>query len=164
MLVCLQVQQLHASCSELIRGLAPLQHASCSCSTSIINTIPDGRPLIGCHPGLDPGRVVVCCGTAGGSAFGPGSTSSSYQYSPMLAKLASDVIKSGGTDGSTDDVLLKGVSLQREGVAVSSTVEGVDAWEGLGRLQQEQRVSAVQQEEQLDLARDAERDLIGSKQ
>lgn len=82
----------------------------------------------------------------------------------MLAKLATDVIKSGGTDGSTDDVLLRGVSLQREGVAVSSTVQGLDAWEGLGRLQQQAGVSAVQQEEQQDLARDAERDLIGSKQ
>jgi hypothetical protein len=82
----------------------------------------------------------------------------------MLAKLASDLVKAGGTSTSSDDVLLPGVSLQREGVNVRSEVERLDAWEGLQRLQQAAAVSDVEREEKQDLARDAERDLIGSKQ
>lgn len=162
----LQIQQLHDSCSQLIRGLAPLQHPSCSPSTSLVNTLPDGRPLVGCHPGFDAGRVLVCCGAAGSTPYGPGSTSSSYQFSPVLAKLASDLIKAGGTaGGGTDSTLLSGVSLHREGLEVSSSsIEALDAWQGLGWLQQAAAVSDLQREEQQDLARDAERDLMGSKQ
>jgi hypothetical protein len=82
----------------------------------------------------------------------------------MLAKLAADLVKAGGTSSNPDDVLLSGVSLQREGLTVSSRVEGLDAWDGLGRLQQAAAVSDIEREEQQDQARDAERDLIGSKQ
>jgi hypothetical protein len=84
----------------------------------------------------------------------------------VLAKLASDLIKAGGTaGGGTDSTLLLGVCLQREGVEVSSSsIDALDSWQGLGRLQQAAPVSDLQREEQQDLARDAERDLLGSKQ
>lgn len=194
----LQVQQLHASCSHLLRGLAPLQHPSARHTTSLVSTLPDGRPLVDSHPGFEPGRVVVCCGLVGSEPYGPGSTSSSFQLSPILAKMASDVIKSGGGSRSSsssdgrdsssessssssgnggDDSVLAAVSLQREGLAVSSSVGSsgssstggllggaVDTWEGLGQLQQRPAVCALQLEEQQDLARDAEQDLIGSRQ
>jgi hypothetical protein len=54
--------------------------------------------------------------------------------------------------------------LEREGLGVSSSCEGLDAWEGLGRLQREAVVSAERREELQDLARDAEKDLVGSSQ
>jgi hypothetical protein len=82
----------------------------------------------------------------------------------MLAKLAADVVKSGGGSSSTDDALASGLGLEREGLGVSSSCEGLDAWEGLGRLQREAVVSAERREELQDLARDAEKDLVGSSQ
>lgn len=130
-----------------------------------MNTTTDGRPLVGTHPGFDAGRVVVCCGAVGSKPYGPGSSSSSYQLSPMLAKLAADVIKSGGvSSGGAGDQLLSGVSLQREGMGAASTLQQLNAWEGLGVLQQQQAASALEEEEQQDLARDAEQDLKGTKQ
>lgn len=161
---CLQVAQLHNSCSQVLRGLAPLTHPTTRCSTSLVSTLPDGRPLVGSHPGFDAGRVVVCCGVAGSERFGPGSSSSSYQLSPMLAKLAADVVKAGGGSPATDGALLSAVSLQREGLGVSESLQQLDAWEGLGRLQQQAQASAIQQEEQQDLARDAEQDMVGTRQ
>jgi hypothetical protein len=82
----------------------------------------------------------------------------------MLAKLASDVVKAGGGSPATDGALLSAVSLQRQGLGVSDSLQQLDSWEGLGGLQQQALVSAIQQEEQQDLARDAEQDMIGTRQ
>jgi hypothetical protein len=82
----------------------------------------------------------------------------------MLAKLAADVVKAGGGSPATDGALLSAVSLQREGLGVSESLQQLDAWEGLGRLQQQAQASAIQQEEQQDLARDAEQDMVGTRQ
>lgn len=60
--------------------------------------------------------------------------------------------------------MLLGVSLQREAVGASSCLQQLDAWEGLGQLQQPQEASAVEREEQQDLAHDAEQDLVGTRQ
>jgi hypothetical protein len=99
----LQVQQLHASCAQLLRGVAPFDSAApLACSSSVVNCTADGRPLLACHPGVDAGRVVLCCAASGSSAFGPGSSSAGgYQLSPVLAKLAADVVRTGGAASST---------------------------------------------------------------
>eukprot|EP00878_Enallax_costatus_P032430 GHUV01035640.1.p1 GENE.GHUV01035640.1~~GHUV01035640.1.p1 ORF type:complete len:356 (+),score=120.07 GHUV01035640.1:1217-2284(+) len=151
----LQIQKLHSTCQQVVRGTGPITTAV---PTSSLRTCTaDGRPVIGQHPGFDAGRVVVACGASGLTPYGPGSSSSSYQLSPMLAKSAADLIKSAGAAG-VDNAVLQGISLQREGLG-SSSIEVADSWEQLSVLQEAKPLSAEQVEQQQDEAADRRQDL-----
>lgn len=150
----LQVKQLHDTCQQLTRGMGPLD--AVRPSSSLRNCTPDGRHIIGQHPGFDAGRVIIACGATGTRQYGPGSTSSSYQLSPILAKLSADLVKSAGGsgDGSAE---LQGLGLGREGL--QPVLEpAVDTWEGLKTLQQAQELLPEHLERQQDEATDQRQD------
>ncbi|WIA11898.1 hypothetical protein OEZ85_011982 [Tetradesmus obliquus] len=147
-----QVRQLHQTCSQLVHDVGPLQGATLR--SSIRSVTQDGRPIIGQHPGFEPGRVVVAAAASGAQQYGPGSCSSSFQMSPMLAKLAGDVVRSAGGDAA----LLQGLELQREGLGAAA-VDVRDPWEGLQELQAAQAVAKEEAERAADEASDSRQDL-----
>lgn len=148
-----------------------------SVSSSLVGVTADGRPLLDSHPGFDAGRVVLCCAASGGQAFGPGSSSAGgYQLTPMLAKLAADVIRAGGcsrggrggddSEQQQDSVQDAGAVLTALGLRQGLRAESAapqDSWDGLGRLQAAQ-VDMLGDEERADLASDAARDAAGNRQ
>lgn len=148
----LQVRQLHQTCSQLVHDVGPLQGATLR--SSIRSVTQDGRPIIGQHPGFEPGRVVVAAAASGAQQYGPGSCSSSFQLSPMLAKLAGDVVRSAGGDAA----VLQGLELQREGLGAAA-VDVRDPWEGLQELQAAQPAAKEEAERAADEASDSRQDL-----
>lgn len=151
----MQLQQLHHTCEQHTRDVGPL--SSVRPASHLRSCTADGRPVIGQHPAFDSGRVIVACGASGAQPYGPGSSSSSYQLSPMLAKLAADLVKFAGGSGS-DSALLQCVALQREGLKAMVT-EVTDNWEQLSVLQTARPVSADEVERQQDEAADRRQDL-----
>ncbi len=81
--------------------------------------------------------------------------SSGYHLGPIVAKAAADLLRGG----SCPDVDLPALSLAREAVQGSSSVEGaaVDTWEGLWQLQQGPQ-ELMSEEERQDLEADARAD------
>jgi hypothetical protein len=152
---CLQVRQLHQTCSQLIHDIGPLETATLR--SAIRSCTQDGRPIIGQHPGFEPGRIIVAAAASGAQQYGPGSCSSSYQLSPMLAKLAGDVVRSAG-GAASDAAVLQGLSLQREGLGASGVVVA-DPWEGLQELQAARPAAKEDAERAADEAADMRQDL-----
>ncbi|KAF8071098.1 hypothetical protein HT031_001180 [Scenedesmus sp. PABB004] len=147
-----QVAQLHASCAALVRDVGPLRSAAVS--SSLRSCVADGRPVVGGHPGFDPGRVVVAAGAAGGARFGPGGGASPYQAAPMLAKLSADAVKAAA--GGAGGALAAGLALARAGLAPRAALPA-DPWDGLAALQRAPPVSAEDAERAADEAGAARR-------
>lgn len=138
-----------------MRDIGPLSGAKLH--SSVRSCTADGRPLLGQHPGFVPGRVVVVASASGAEPYGPGSCSSSYQLSPMLAKMAGGIVRSAGASGS-ESAVLQGLAAQRGGVSVTA-VDRFDGWEGLGVLQHAQATPQIDLERAADEAADQRQDL-----
>ncbi|KAF6265983.1 hypothetical protein COO60DRAFT_1477187 [Scenedesmus sp. NREL 46B-D3] len=157
--VDLQVRQLHKTCSRLVHDMGPLNNATLR--SAVRSCTQDGRPLVGQHPGFEPGRVVVAASASGAQQYGPGSCSSSYQLSPMLAKLAGDMVRSGGA-AAGDAAVLQGLALQREGLEASAA-RVADSWEGLQEMQVAQPASKEATERAADETADRRQDVAFSE-
>jgi 6-phosphofructokinase len=75
----------------------------------------------------------------------------------MLAKLAGDMVRSGGA-AAGDAAVLQGLALQREGLGVS-VASLTDSWEGLQELQVARAASREEEEQAADEAADKRQDL-----
>lgn len=151
----LQLQQLHRTCQEHTRDVGPLSTVR---PTSFVRSCTaDGRPVIGQHPSFDSGRVIMVCAASGSQPYGPGSSSSSYQLSPLLAKLAADLVKCAGSAGD-ESTALQGLALNRAGLQTVVT-EVADSWEQLSVLQRPTPLPAEEVERRQDELADKRQDM-----
>jgi hypothetical protein len=83
----------------------------------------------------------------------------------MLSKLVTDVIKSaGGPPASgSDPAVLEGLAVTRECLETNVTVDLVDAWEGLAKLQLPRPVTASEVEKTEDEAADNRQDVVNAQ-
>ncbi|KAI8464098.1 MAG: hypothetical protein J3K34DRAFT_526476 [Monoraphidium minutum] len=68
----------------------------------LVATCGDGLPVVGSHPGLEPGRLLFCCAAAGGRAPGGGGGRGAggggggglppFQLAPVVAKVCADLL------------------------------------------------------------------------
>jgi 6-phosphofructokinase len=75
----------------------------------------------------------------------------------MLAKVAGDMVRSGGA-AAGDAAVLQGLALQREGLG-TSVVSLNDSWEGLQEMQVARAASKEEAEQAADEAADKRQDL-----
>jgi hypothetical protein len=64
--------------------------------SQLLTTVGDGLPVVGDHPGFEPGRALVVCGASGGAAGGDGCLPA-FQIAPILAKVAADLLTGRAT-------------------------------------------------------------------
>lgn len=176
-----------------VRNLGDPREVRCYSRLQLIT--PDGLPVVGNHPGFEPGRVAVAVPAAGGagSSAAWGVSLGGCQLDPFLANMATQLVlgtapvaaeqpqgqqgerqqrtetgthnrsskpaSSGGETSSAADIW-GAVSVARPVLQASAeeVAAGVDRWwDDLHALQQAPQLSAVQLEQRLDEAADAQK-------
>ena len=145
-----EVLNLHGAASKVVKGLGEVLEARCY--SRLHAATADGLPVLGYHPEYEAGRVVVAVAAAGEEVWGPGAsaTAGAWQLSPMVAKLAGDLLlglvnapAAGDDDGS-------GMSLEEEkargAAAAAAGSPGAEASRGATQQQQKEVAAGKQQQ------------------
>eukprot|EP00775_Hariotina_reticulata_P006132 gene6132-6371_t len=156
----------HSSCLALfglqLQGLQSREMVDCQVAAG---SDAAGLPVVQSWGAAAPAAAGQAAAASGDQQYGPGSCSSSYQLSPMLAKSAADLIRTAGgpaADGS-DAAVVGGLAVARGCLESDVNVGAMDAWAGLAELQQPRLVSASDLEQAEDEAADNRQDVLNAQ-